>query len=227
MSDDEKMAARKIKTGQGNYSEKISGDYIQEPVINHYHYSDSEKPDLDSNKEEKTQFLELTVSGEFELTNLADIVKIQQEILSNPNLTNIKINIAQVDKGSIKITFEGSEEDLKRLKDLIESGEITEVSNRTIQKVRLIDSEIEEKEIRTKVKTRNDLVQEIRSQKIDRRNLAGANLKFSDLNNVYLSEANLSDADLRGANLFHTNLRGANLSVANLSVANLFSAVLT
>ena len=179
-----------------------------------------------------TRFLEITISGEFEETNLADILQIQQELVRK--LKNININIVEADSGSIKLIFEGSEEDLKLLEALIQSGQLTEVSDRTIENVKFIEEETKERELRNKLDIRNRLVQEIRSQTIEGRNLEKVNLKLSDLSGIfleqaylrdaYLSFAYLRDADLSGSRLVKANLAYANLNRANLVEANLIGA---
>lgn len=112
-------------------------------------------------------------------------------MLENPSLKNIKINIVDVQKGSIKITFEGSEEDLKLIEELIKSEQLTEVSGRTIQNVRLIDSEVEERQLRDKVRQKNKLIEEIRSQKIAARSLNKVALELSDLSEIFLKQAKM------------------------------------
>ncbi len=166
------------------------------------------------NTERKTRYFELTISGKFEETNFADIQQIQQELFRK--LKNINIKIVEADSGSIKLIFEGSEEDLKLLEALIQSGQLTEVSDRTIENVKFIEEETKERELRNKLDIRNRLVQEIRSQTIEGRNLEKVNLKLSDLSGIFLKQANLSGADLSLANLSDADLSGAYLSGADL-----------
>ena len=175
--------------------------------------------------EEKTRFLEITLKGKFEETSLGDIQKIQLEFLQK--LKDVDINIVDVDEGSIKLVFEGSEEDIKKLQKLIESGEISEVSGKTIANLKVIDTERDEEELKHKIENRTNLVQEIRIRNIEGRSLVKVNLNYSNLREIFLIKANLNGADLRTANLSGTNLREANLSKTNLSGADLSSSNLT
>ena len=165
--------------------------------------------------ERTTRYLAVTISGEIEATSLGDILQIQEELVSK--LKNINIKIVDAEKGSIKLIFEGSEKDLERLKALIQSGELTEVSGKTIENVKFIDAEIEERELRNKIDTRNNLVQEIRSQNVEGRNLEKVNLKLCNLRDIFLIQANLRNANLSGADLRNADLSGADLRNANLS----------
>ena len=181
--------------------------------------------------EEKTRLFTITISGEFDEINLSDILQIQSEILLKlkdiSKLKNSSINLVDADKGSIKLTFEVSEEELELLKTLIQSGELTKVSGRTIENIKVIDSEREERELRNKLNSRNNLIKEIKSHKIEKRNLEKVNLKLSNLRGMFLEQADLRGADLRGADLSGAHLRGADLSGANLSDTDLRGADLS
>ncbi len=212
--------------GAGHVSKsKITGDAKIAGIINEEKKeakttSPEKNQKISTNQiKEKLRLFEIKISGEFDEINLSDIIQIQAELALKlkkiSKLTNSSINLIDVDKGSIKLTFEGSEEELELLKALIQSGELTEVSGRTIENVKFIDSEIEERELRNKLDTRNNLIEEIRSQKVEGRNLEKVNLKLSDLRGIFLKQANLRNADLSGANLSGANLSGANLSGAN------------
>ena len=72
---------------------------------------------------------------------------------------------------------------------------------------------------------------DLRGEKLDRRDLAGADLSGADLRGATFSRAilrgaNLSGADLSGANFKRHDLAGANLSGANLEGATFHRAVL-
>ncbi len=71
------------------------------------------------------------------------------------------------------------------------------------------------------------LVQEIVSQRVNARNLSGADLSDANLRGANLSDADLINADLSGADLINADLSGANLRGANLIDADLIGAYLS
>ena len=124
------------------------------------------------------------------------------------------MNIKPQLKGSIRLFLEGSEEGLKRLADLHQSGELQAFLN-VKSDTKIVVTKVE---FTTDVRVieKAELIKAIREGTIDKTTLQQADL----------SGANLWGADLRGANLSGANLRGANLSGANLSGANLSDAIL-
>jgi uncharacterized protein YjbI with pentapeptide repeats/DNA-binding Xre family transcriptional regulator len=146
---------------------------------------------------------------------------------------DLSLTIRKIEPGSIKITLGGSEEGLKRLAALFDSGELTEVLGIPVEDVELTTEEDDETALENKFR----LVRQIRTQGAVGRdlsdvnlsgvNLSGVNLSSADLNNVDLSDADLSGTNLNDANLRNANLEYANLSRANLSRADLSDADLS
>ncbi|MFP4300283.1 MAG: pentapeptide repeat-containing protein [Spirulinaceae cyanobacterium] len=122
------------------------------------------------------------------------------------------IKIIAVEEGSIKIILEGSEDGIKRIQELVASGELTEVEDIPIEYVRpLNDQEVS----KTKAKLR--LVEAIRNQ--HNSNLTGADLTGANLIGAYLTGANLTGTNLIGVSLIGVNLIGANLESARVNKA--------
>ncbi|MDJ0718151.1 MAG: pentapeptide repeat-containing protein [Prochloraceae cyanobacterium] len=184
---------------------------------------------------------EITVEDESNNTVLA-VISLQGDINSAPNqktfediLKNYsgkKIIIKDIKEGSIKLFVEGSSEDIKQIRSLIESKEITELSGFPIEKIEILDKwTLVKKIVNRSLKTKN-----LRNADLSGANLSNADLSNADLGNADLSNADLSNADLIGADLRDANLSGADLigahlstdlSGANLSVANLRGANLS
>ena len=146
------------------------------------------------------------------------------------------IKITDIKEGSIRLTVEGSQEDIDRLVSRIKSGELKEVSGFPVADVQIL-SESSEDDESNELNNKWHLVREIVTQGIRPRNLSGVDLSDADLSGVDLigadlsgadlSDADLSDADLRSAELRSADLRSANLSGANLSGADLIDANLS
>jgi Domain of unknown function (DUF1830)/CHAT domain len=76
---------------------------------------------------------ELTINATFEEVSESEIGKIitvLRQISKDPS-----IELKRINKGSVKLTFEGSQEGFERIKGLIEKGEIKEVSGFLIQSI--------------------------------------------------------------------------------------------
>jgi uncharacterized protein YjbI with pentapeptide repeats/transcriptional regulator with XRE-family HTH domain len=147
------------------------------------------------------------------------LLTLMQAISKDASLT-----IEKIERGSIKITFNGSPEGLKRLEELITSGELTEVRGMPIEKVQLLPSSTTEKK-----QDKSRLVQEIiaqgaKGQDLSDVDLSGADLSGADLRGTEFSNADLSCADLRNANLENANLENADLNCADLRGTNLSNA---
>jgi DNA-binding Xre family transcriptional regulator len=125
------------------------------------------------------------------------------------------IKITDIKEGSIRLTVEGSQEDIDRLVSLIKSGELKEVSGFPVADVQIL-SESSEDDESNELNNKWHLVREIVTQGIRHRNLSGVDLSDADLSGVDLSGADLSGADLSGADLSGADLSGANLSGADL-----------
>ncbi|MEG4031809.1 MULTISPECIES: pentapeptide repeat-containing protein [unclassified Microcoleus] len=141
------------------------------------------------------------------------------------------IKITDIKEGSIRLTVEGSQEDIDRLVSRIKSGELKEVSGFPVEDVQILSKSSEDDES-NELNNKWCLVREIVTQGIRDRNLSGvdlsdADLSRADLSRADLSRADLSDADLTGANLSYANLSDADLSGADLSGADLIGANLS
>jgi uncharacterized protein YjbI with pentapeptide repeats len=135
------------------------------------------------------------------------------------------IKIIDIKEGSIRLTVEGSQEDIDRLVSRIKSGELKEVSGFPVADVQIL-SESSEDDESNELNNKWCLVREIVTQGIKDRNLSGVDLSDADLSGANLSFADLrgtdlSGADLSGANLIRADLSGADLSGADLSGADL------
>ncbi len=156
-------------------------------------------------------------------------------------------------KGSIRLFLEGSEDGLKRLADLHQSGELQALLNE-LKSDDIPEIIVTKAEFTTdaKVIKKAELIKAIREGTINKKtlrfvdlsgailigadlsgaalieaDLIGAALIEADLIEADLSWANLSEADLSDANLRGANLRWADLMEANLSGANLIEADLS
>jgi len=135
------------------------------------------------------------------------------------------IKITDIKEGSIRLTVEGSQEDIDRLVSGIKSGELKEVSGFPIADVQIL-SESSEDDESNELNNKWCLVREIVTQGIKDRNLSGVDLSDADLSRANLNFAKLSGADLSGADLNRANLNSADLSGADLRSADLRSAEL-
>ncbi|MHC5614956.1 MAG: pentapeptide repeat-containing protein [Nostoc sp.] len=200
MTEPQTPEAKDIQTSGGNYSERIGKHYIQAETV--HIYETAPNPSTPSTNNRKVganqKQLAFAIAGsidEVDQAKLKAILAVLQKISGDAT-----IEIIRVEEGSIKIILNGSDEGLERIKQLFESGELTEVLGTPVEYVNLTALDEKSRLIR-------DIVQ------------SGASSQ--NLSNADLSGANLSNADLSGANLSGANLSGANLSGANLSDANL------
>jgi uncharacterized protein YjbI with pentapeptide repeats len=136
-------------------------------------------------------------------------------------------------KGSIRLFLEGSEDGLKRLADLHQSGELqarlNELKSDDIPEIIVTKAEFTTD---AKVIEKAELIKAIREGTIDKTtlqqvDLSGAFLRGAALSGAILSGAILSGAILSGAILRGAILSDANLIGANLSGANLRGAILS
>jgi uncharacterized protein YjbI with pentapeptide repeats len=136
------------------------------------------------------------------------------------------IKITDIKEGSIRLTVEGSPEDIDRLVSLIKSGELKEVSGFPVEDVQIL-SESSEDDESNELNNKWHLVREIVTQGFRHRNLSGVDLSDANLSGADLIDADLIDADLSGADLSVASLSDANLNGADLSGANLSDADLS
>ena len=212
-------------------------------------FNSCDKQDINGQLDKKYSAFSITGSFEKNKINVAKLKAIEaslREITGDASL-----QIVDIEEGSIRLILEGSQEGLKRIKELFKSGELAEVLDIPIENVTFIDAgtsndnkkrlafTIAENATRADIEnlkaaftetsnqenTENNnksrLVKEILENSTYRRDLRNANLSGANLSGVYLSGANLSGANLSGANFSGANLSGANLSGANLSGAYL------
>jgi hypothetical protein len=161
------------------------------------------------------------------------------------------IRVTDIQSGSIRIKVQGSPEDIARLIDIFNSGELIEISGFPVKNIQILSQDFLEEETDSRGKW--ELVQEIVSKPaalsqltlrdlsdadLSGVNLSGANLSGADFSNADLSGALLNDAtfsrvfflgverasngvDYIDANLSGANLEGSDLRYANLRHANL------
>jgi uncharacterized protein YjbI with pentapeptide repeats/acylphosphatase len=142
------------------------------------------------------------------------------------------INIRDIKSGSIKITIQGSQKDIAKLLDRINSGDISELQGFPIKVTQILSSEFLGNLVEINNPGKWNLVKGIIANSIVNHNLSGqdlsdVNLSKTELSRADLREADLSGAILRAANLTQADLREADLSGAILRAANLTQADLT
>ena len=137
------------------------------------------------------------------------------------------LSLIKLDEGSIKLTVEGSPEDIERLVSMIELGELKELNGFPIKKdIQTLSESLDDEET-VEAKNKWSLIEKILSAPARARNLENVDLSNANLSGVDLIITNLSGADLSGADLINTNLSDADLSGANLSDADLSGANLS
>ena len=200
------------------------------PAIN-----DSLNPDINEGGEKmhtQTFYRQVTVIDEKTHTIKAKIKWIG-DIRSCEDLSRLEWNlrkfsgeslkITDIKEGSIRLTVEGSQEDIDRLVSRIKLGQLKEVSGFPVEDVQIL-SESSEDDESNELNNKWCLLREIVIQGITNRNLSGFDLSDADLRYANLSGANLRSADLSGADLSGADLIDANLMSAYLSGADLRSA---
>ena len=167
-------------------------------------------------KQDKTVKAQIILKGDI---NSVSNFKILEFILREHSGDTIKIN--DIQEGSIKLTVEGSQGDIQKLVEHIQSGELTEVNGFPVEEIQILDESSDDNKS-NEFHDKWDIVQGIVYQSVKRRNLSSLDLSDTDLSDADLSDADLSDADLSDADLSDANLSGAKLSNANLSGASFF-----
>ncbi len=143
--------------------------------------------------------------------------------LLNQKGGDTSIGIVDIDDGSIRLILGGSEEALKQIEALFQSGELAEIEGIEVQDVHFL----EKAEQVALLRRNGGEAQNLSLINLSGANLIGANLYRADLSHANLSSADLSSANLSSANLSRADLRDARLSRADLSSANLSSADLS
>ena len=181
-------------------------------------------------RDKKANILKAEIKLIGDIKSLEDVSSVE---LNLREVSGDTIKITDIREGSIRLTVEGSQEDIDRLVSLIKSGELKEVSGFPVADVQIL-SESSEDDESNELNNKWHLVREIVTQGMIHRNLSGvdlsdaylsgANLSGADLSDAYLRDADLIDADLSGADLSSADLKGADLKSANLKSANLSGA---
>ena len=179
-------------------------------------------------RDEKTNTIKAKVKWIGDINSWANLSRVEWNLRKYSGET---IKITDIKEGSIRLTVEGSQEDIDRLVSRIKSGELKEVSGFPVADVQIL-SESSEDDERNEINNKWCLVREIVIQGIRDRNLSGfdlsdADLRYANLSGANLRSADLSGADLSGANLTSADLSGADLTSADLIDANLMSAYLS
>jgi tetratricopeptide (TPR) repeat protein len=200
--------------------------------------TDCINPDINEGGEKMltpTFYRQVTVIDKKANTLKAEM-KLIGDIKSLEDLSSVELNLREVSgdtikiidikEGSIRLTVEGSQEDIDRLVSRIKSGELKEVSGFPVADVQIL-SESSEDDESNELNNKWHLVREIVTQGFRHRNLSGVDLSDADLSGANLNVANLSDADLSDADLSGADLSGADLSGADLRSAVLRSADLS
>ncbi len=128
------------------------------------------------------------------------------------------ITIQDIQEGSIKLTIEGSPEDIEQLVSLIKSGELKKIDGFPVEDIQVL-SEGSDSEESSDLDSKWHLVQEIVNQPKKGRQLSGVDLSDVDLSSVVdlkVGLLNLERVDIKRADLSGANLSGANLSNANV-----------
>ncbi|MEM7579089.1 MAG: pentapeptide repeat-containing protein [Cyanobacteria bacterium P01_A01_bin.80] len=167
--------------------------------------------------EKQTVIAEIILQGD-SVNNLGFIQSILQEYSGNT------IRIIDIKPGSIKLFIEGSQEDIQKLQEQIESGKLKEVDGLPVKDIKILGESFLDNESNVE---KWSLVREIRRQGAKGLNLIGVDLSDADLSGVDFRGADLNDADLSGADLSDADLSDADLSGADLSDADLSDADLS
>jgi len=252
---------RETQMGDGNYIEKVGGDSVNDkvtlnagtninviagkvifgenPETNNTKKSESalDKEQNPETQHEMTFVFTGTLTADSEVEFNGKKVKIKALIQHLEKFCDGELTILDTSEGSVRLRLGGSPEDLERLQELFESGELNEVLGIPVQDVQLINAEAKDDEAKIEIDEKSRLIEEIRTKYVYHRNLSdadlsdadlsGANLKGADLRNADLSGANLKGADLSDAMLVQSNLSFSHLNGANLNKANLIGANLS
>ncbi|OUC12593.1 MAG: hypothetical protein B0A82_21820 [Alkalinema sp. CACIAM 70d] len=131
------------------------------------------------------------------------------------------ITIKDIRPGSIRITIQGSQEDIAKLIDLINSKKIIELENFPVEEVQILSSGFLQNTSELRSSEKWEIIREITNNPQSSRKLQGQDLSDGDLSGAYLIEADLRGANLSAANLFRADLFRANFSAAFLNGVNL------
>jgi uncharacterized protein YjbI with pentapeptide repeats len=225
--------------GQLNTSVSVNGSREQNLVTLTQKQTESD--------EEKFSFSILGTASKVDIPKLKAIVAHLQKITGDTS-----IEIVDIEKGSIRLILEGSQESLEQIEALFKSGQLTEVQGIPVQDVQFVTPQIPEPDENIQTIDRKRLafiiagsasseeIQELKAaftETLDNdkeieaddkarlvQEIITKRAKDRDLSGANLSGANLINADLINANLINADLRGAILSDAILIGTNLRGA---
>ena len=187
----------------------------------------------------QSQRLKVIIEGDFSGADSELLLKMLAEFQNKAHAPSLKIS--SIKSGSIELTLQGTLEDLERLRELIDSGQLAEVVGQRIKTATVISSFSKFDLSDANLSGTNLSGTNLSDANLSDANLSGANLSGANLSGINLiradlvradlidtdiTKAHLSDADLSGANLSGADLRGADLRGANLSGADLSDAYL-
>ena len=139
--------------------------------------------------------VQITLQGDI---NSVSNLRILESILREHSGDTIRI--IDIQAGSIKLTIEGSQEDIERLLEGIGSGELTEINGFPVQNIQVLSENPDDSE-NNQATDKWYLVREIVQEPNQRRDLRGVDLSDTDLRDADLSGVDLTNADLSGADL--------------------------
>jgi hypothetical protein len=192
---------RLIKTEGGRYAENNGqGVYIEKAenvVLNQEKKSDVAES-FEQNK--------LEINRKLSIQQLLTILTSFEDDLDRKYQVNIKI--VDIEKGSINLTLEGSQENLEKLENLFKAGELTEVLGIRVEDVHIVPEsdhrqlvfkiagEIDT-EVLTQLKTeiwKSRPVEEVRKQEAKRRDLRETEIKTENLKPRLVEEIRKQEA---------------------------------
>lgn len=194
---------------------------------------------LDNPQEDEEYEINYVISGKAKRKDKTTLKAIEKHLRETLNVASL--TIYDIDEGSIKLFFNGTQEDLEKLENAFKSGEFKDIFDIPIEDVNFVEdnklaltisgdiSYIDIAKLKsslTGADMRETLVQKIRSNSKRIFNLAKIYLREADLSGAYLAGAYLREADLGNANFNNANLSYANLSQSYLIGANLSESYL-
>lgn len=161
MTEQQTPEARDVKTEGGNYNEQIGKHYIHAQTVHIYETAPNPSvPSTNNGKVTASQKqLAFAIAGSFDEVDhakLKAIVALLQKISGDAT-----IEIIRVEEGSIRIILNGSDKGLERIKELVESGELTEVLGTSVKYAQFVDGKTSDNIKNTELDDKFRLIQEI------------------------------------------------------------------
>ena len=253
---------RNIKIDDGNYTERLRGDYLQAKVssntgaktviqkaknlsiriieffntfkflntfiqkagiVNVYIRGEGNSDTSNSNVSKSSVNIEQNQDKKYEMTFVftgtltaeskiefnGKKIKITAIFKHLEKFCNGELTIEDISKGSVRVKLGGSPEDLEKLQELFNSGELNEVLGIPVQDVQLIATEIKEDEEKIETNKNSRLSEEIFSQDTEGQDLVDDNLILTNLNdskpenkdNLYSQKGNFGIGHLSGGEI--------------------------